>query len=212
MTKVILNRLQAEYEATDISIEDLVTKYSLDLADVKGYKKWTKNLLNPQTRGEKSKHLNTHIDIVAQADTIVVDETPLQMKDTRPEALNTDTVVRTMTPKIAMDIIVDASKDIQEGKVPHLPQVLKEGFDGLRRLDTKMQKQADRLIDKIDSFIDDVEDSKSLKELINSHTDLRNTYFNQKNTMVNIINGDLTQTNNTQNNLASFIAEVEDDC
>ena len=212
MTKVILNRLQAEYEATDISIEDLVTKYSLDLADVKGYKKWTKNLLNPQTRGEKSKHINTHIDIVAQADTIVVDETPLQIKDTRPEALNTDTVARTMTPKIAMDIIVDASKDIQDGKVPHLPRALKDGFDGLRRLDTKMQKQADRLIDKIDSFIDDVEDSKSLKELINSHTDLRNTYFNQKNTMVNIINGDLTQTNNTQNNLASFIAEVEDDC
>ena len=212
MTKVILNRLQAEYEATDISIEDLVAKYSLDIADVKGYKKWTKNLLNPQTRGEKAKHLNTHIDIVAQADTIVVDETPLQMKDTRPEALNTDTVTKLMTPKIAMDVIVEASKDMQEGKVPHLPQVLKDGLDGLRRLDTKMQRQADRLIDKIDSFIDDVEDSKSLKELINSHTDLRNTYFNQKNTMVNIINGDLTQTNNTQNNLASFIAEVDDDC
>lgn len=212
MTKVILNRLQAEYEATDISIEDLVAKYSLDIADVKGYKKWTKNLLNPQTRGEKSKHLNTHIDIVAKADTIVVDETPLQMKDTRPEALNTDTVTKFMTPKIAMDVIVEASKDLQEGKVPRMPQVLKDGFDGLRRLDTKMQRQADRLIDKIDSFIDDVEDSKSLKELINSHTDLRNTYFNQKNTMVNIINGDLTQTNNTQNNLANFIAEVEDDC
>ena len=214
MTKAILDRLKAEYEATEISIDDLVAKYSIDLAELKGYKAWTKNLLNPQTRFEKKKHLNTHIDIVAECDDIVENEHMNQKPDTRPEALVTDMVDMALTDKVKTDLIVKASVDIQEGIIPQLPKVLKDGFEGLRRLDTSMQTQAQRLVDKIDDFIDKLEvgDTKGLKELINSHTDIRNTYFNQKNTMVNIINGDVTNTNNIQNNLASFIAGVEDDC
>jgi len=39
---------KAEYEHTDISIQDLLKKYQLDKEDIKGYKEWTKVLPTPR--------------------------------------------------------------------------------------------------------------------------------------------------------------------
>lgn len=213
MTKAILDKLQIEYETTDITIDSLCEKYSLDKADLKGHQKWTRNLLEPKTKLQKKKHFDTHVDILSKVE-IVEDHTILTTKDLDPDALVTDVVPVKLTEGLSIDLIMEASQAAMKGEVPRLPKELKDGFDGLRKLDTKMQEQAKRLVNKIDEFIAelDTSDPKSLKDLIAAHTDIRNTYFNTKNTMVSIINGDVTQTNNVQNNLANFLAGVEDDC
>lgn len=213
MTKAILDKLQVEYETTDITIDSLCEKYQLDKTDLKGHQKWTRNLLTPKTKLQKKKHFDTHVDILSKVD-IVEDQTILTTKDLDPEALVTDVVPIKLTEQLAIDLVIDASQAVQNGEIPRLPKDLKDGFEGLRKLDTKLQEQAEKLVNKIDEFIAelDTSDPKSLKDLIAAHTDIRNTYFNTKNTMVSIINGDVTQTNNVQNNLASFLAGVEDDC
>ena len=42
MTKLLLTQYRLEFEHTNISLEDLVAKYSLDIEDLKDYEEWTK--------------------------------------------------------------------------------------------------------------------------------------------------------------------------
>lgn len=213
MNQIILNTIKAEYETTDLSLDDIAAKYSVTVKELKGSNRWKKNLLAPKTKAEKKAHIPTHIDILANTDIIANDDL-LLVSDPDPDSHMDAKVVREMTDELKTDLILQASQEVQKGNIPELPTELKDGFEGLRRLDTALQEQAHTLIKKVGSAIESIDetDTKALRDLAAIHTTIRDSYFNSKNTMVSIINGDVTQNNNTQNNLLSMIAEVESDC
>lgn len=213
MNKIILDKLRVEYETSALSLDEIATKYKVDIKDMKGSSKWRKNLLEPKTKFEKKAHLPTHIDIVAQSE-IVENENLLLKPNPDPDS-NMDSKVKVdLTETLATELIIKAGVDTLAGNTPELPKELKDGFDGLRKLDVALQKQAQTLISTIDAHLQaiDVGDTRALRDLAVIHTSIRDSYFNSKNTMVSIINGDVTQNNNTMNNLAGFLAEVESDC
>lgn len=211
MNKVILDKLKVEFETSDLSLDEIVTKYNVDVKDLKGSAKWKKNLLEPKTKTEKKVHLPSHIDIVVQAD-IVMNDKLLEISDQDPDSHMDAKVVRELTDDLATDLIYKASKDIIEGKVPQLPTELKDGFDGLRKLDTSLQEQAQLLVNTIGIHLQaiDVGDTKALRDLAAVHTALRDSYFNSKNTMISVINGDVVQ--GDKNELATLLNGIVDDC
>lgn len=211
MNKVILDKLKVEYETSDLSLDEIATKYNVDIKDLKGSAKWKKNLLEPKTKTEKKVHLPSHIDIVVQAD-IVTNDKLLEISDPDPDSHMDAKVVRELTDDLATDLIYKASKDIIEGKVPQLPTELKDGFEGLRKLDTSLQEQAQLLVDTIGTHLQAIEvgDTKALRDLAAVHTALRDSYFNSKNTMISVINGDVVQ--GDKNELATLLNGIVDDC
>lgn len=211
MNKVILDKLKVEFETSDLSLDDIATKYNVDIKDLKGSVKWKKNLLEPKTKTEKKVHLPSHIDIVVQAD-IVTNDKLLEISDPDPDSHMDAKVVRELTDDLATDLIYKASKDIIEGKVPQLPTELKDGFEGLRKLDTSLQEQAQTLVNTIGTHLQAIEvgDTKALRDLAAVHTALRDSYFNSKNTMISVINGDVVQ--GDKNELATLLNGIVDDC
>lgn len=211
MNKIILDKLKVEYETTDITVNDLATKYNVDIKELKGSNKWKKNLLEPKTKTEKKVHLPSHIDIVVQAD-IVTNDTLLEVADPDPDSHMDAKVVRELTDELATDLIYRASKDIIDGKAPQLPTELKDGFEGLRKLDVALQTQAQTLVSTIDAHLQAIEvgDTKALRDLAAVHTALRDSYFNSKNTMISVINGDVVQ--GDKNELATLLNGTIDDC
>ena len=211
MNKVILDKLKVEFETSDLSLDEIATKYNVDVKDLKGSAKWKKNLLEPKTKTEKKVHLPSHIDIVVQAD-IVTNDKLLEMSDQDPDSHMDAKVVRELTDDLATDLIYKASKDIIDGKVPQLPTELKDGFEGLRKLDTSLQEQAQLLVNTIGTHLQaiDVGDTKALRDLAAVHTALRDSYFNSKNTMISVINGDVVQ--GDKNELATLLNGIVDDC
>lgn len=211
MNKIILDKLRVEYETTDITVNDLATKYNVDIKELKGSNKWKKNLLDPKTKTEKKVHLPSHIDIVVQAG-IVENNSLLEVADPDPDSHMDAKVVRELTDDLATDLIYRASKDIIEGKAPQLPTELKDGFEGLRKLDVSLQTQAQTLVSTIDAHLQAIEvgDTKALRDLAAVHTALRDSYFNSKNTMISVINGDIVQ--GDKNELATLLNGTIDDC
>lgn len=211
MNKVILDKLKVEFETSDLSLDEIATKYNVDVKDLKGSAKWKKNLLEPKTKTEKKVHLPSHIDIVMQAD-IVTNDKLLEISDQDPDSHMDAKVVRELTDDLATDLIYKASKDIIDGKVPQLPTELKDGFDGLRKLDTSLQEQAQLLVNTIGTHLQAIEvgDTKALRDLAAVHTALRDSYFNSKNTMISVINGDVVQ--GDKNELATLLNGIVDDC
>lgn len=211
MNKIILDKLRVEYETTDITVNDLATKYNVDIKELKGSNKWKKNLLDPKTKTEKKVHLPSHIDIVVQAG-IVENNSLLEVADPDPDSHMDAKVVRELTDDLATDLIYRASKDIIDGKAPQLPTELKDGFEGLRKLDVSLQTQAQTLVSTIDAHLQAIEvgDTKALRDLAAVHTALRDSYFNSKNTMISVINGDIVQ--GDKNELATLLNGTIDDC
>lgn len=216
MNKMILDKLKLEYETTDITIDALATKYNVLVKDMKGCNRWRKNLLDPKTPVEVRAHIGTHIEIVAEIDPeeIIVDDKLLIAPNPDPNSSMDSYIVKELTEELSMELITQASRDIQQGKPPVLPTELKDSFKKLKKLDKLLQKQAINLVAQIDAHMQaiDVGDTKALRDLAAIHTGLRDSYFNSKNTMISVINGDVTQNNNTMNNLAGFLAEVQSDC
>ena len=216
MNKMILDKLKLEYETTDITIDALATKYNVLVKDMKGCNRWQKNLLDPKTPVEVRAHIGTHIEIVADIDPeeIIVDDKLLIAPNPDPNSSMDSYIVKELTEELSMELITQASRDIQQGKPPVLPTELKDSFKKLKKLDKLLQKQAIDLVAQIDAHMQaiDIGDTKALRDLAAIHTGLRDSYFNSKNTMISVINGDVTQNNNTMNNLAGFLAEVQSDC
>ena len=216
MNKMILDKLKLEYETTDITIDALATKYNVLVKDMKGCNRWQKNLLDPKTPVEVRAHIGTHIEIVADIDPeeIIADDKLLIAPNPDPNSSMDSYIVKELTEELSMELITQASRDIQQGKPPVLPTELKDSFKKLKKLDKLLQNQAINLVAQIDAHMQaiDVGDTKALRDLAAIHTGLRDSYFNSKNTMISVINGDITQNNNTMNNLAGFLAEVQSDC
>lgn len=213
MNKIILDKLKLEFETTDISLDGIASKYNIDTKQLKGSNKWRKNILNPKTKAEKKAHIDTHIDLLSNVEIVACDEL-LLAPDPDKDSLMDAKIVRELTDELATDLILQASKEVIEGNIPQLPEELKDGFVGLRKLDKTLQEQAHTFLMHINHHLTaiDVGDTKSLRDLAAIHTSIRDSYFNSKNTMISVINGDVTQTNNTMNNLVGFLAEVESDC
>lgn len=213
MNKIILDKLKLEFETTDISLDGIASKYNIDTKQLKGSNKWRKNILNPKTKAEKKAHIDTHIDLLSTVEIVACDEL-LLAPDPDKDSLMDAKIVRELTDELATDLILQASKEVIEGNIPQLPEELKDGFVGLRKLDKTLQEQAHTFLMHINHHLTaiDVGDTKSLRDLAAIHTSIRDSYFNSKNTMISVINGDVTQTNNTMNNLVGFLAEVESDC
>ena len=216
MNKMILDKLKLEYETSDITIEALATKYNVLVKDMKGCNRWQKNLLDPKTPVEVRTHIGTHIEIVADIDPdeIITDDKLLIAPDPDPNSSMDSFIVKELTEELSMELITQASRDIQQGKQPVLPVELKDSFKKLKKLDKLLQNQAINLVAQINIHMQaiDIGDTKALRDLAAIHTGLRDSYFNSKNTMISVINGDVTQNNNTMNNLAGFLAEVQSDC
>lgn len=216
MNKMILDKLKLEYETTDITIDALATKYNVLVKDMKGCNRWQKNLLYPKTPVEVRAHIGTHLEIVAEIDPeeIIVDDKLLIAPNPDPNSSMDSFIVKELTEELSMELITQASRDIQQGKPPVLPTELKDSFKKLKKLDKLLQNQAINLVAQIEAHMQaiDVGDTKALRDLAAVHTGLRDSYFNSKNTMISVINGDVTQNNNTMNNLAGYLAEVQSDC
>ena len=216
MNKMILDKLKLEYETTDITIDALATKYNVLVKDMKGCNRWQKNLLDPKTPVEVRAHIGTHLEIVAEIDPeeIIADDKLLIAPNPDPNSSMDSFIVKELTEELSMELITQASKDIQQGKPPVLPTELKDSFKKLKKLDKLLQNQAINLVAQIDAHMQaiDIGDTKALRDLAAVHTGLRDSYFNSKNTMISVINGDVTQNNNTMNNLAGYLAEVQSDC
>lgn len=216
MNKMILDKLKLEYETSDITIEALATKYNVLVKDMKGCNRWQKNLLDPKTPVEVRAHIGTHLEIVADIDPdeIITDDKLLLAPDPDPNSSMDSFIVKELTEELSMELITQASRDIQQGKQPVLPVELKDSFKKLKKLDKLLQNQAINLVAQINIHMQaiDIGDTKALRDLAAIHTGLRDSYFNSKNTMISVINGDITQNNNTMNNLAGFLAEVQSDC
>lgn len=216
MNKMILDKLKLEYETTDITIDALATKYNVLVKDMKGCNRWQKNLLDPKTPVEIRAHIGTHLEIVADIDPedIIAEDKLLIAPNPDPDSSMDSFIVKELTEELSMELITQASRDIQQGKPPVLPTELKDSFKKLKKLDKLLQNQAINLVAQIDAHMQaiDVGDTKALRDLAAIHTGLRDSYFNSKNTMISVINGDVTQNNNTMNNLAGFLAEVQSDC
>lgn len=216
MNKMILDKLKLEYETTDITIDALATKYNVLVKDMKGCNRWQKNLLDPKTPVEVRAHIGTHLEIVAEIDPeeIIADDKLLIAPNPDPNSSMDSYIVKELTEELSMELITQASRDIQQGKPPVLPTELKDSFKKLKKLDKLLQNQAINLVAQIDAHMQAIEigDTKALRDLAAVHTGLRDSYFNSKNTMISVINGDVTQNNNTMNNLAGYLAEVQSDC
>lgn len=216
MNKMILDKLKLEFETTDITLEALATKYNVLVKDMKGCNRWRKNLLDPQNKAEVRAHIGTHLEIVAEIDPeeIIADDKLLIAPNPDPNSSMDSYIVKELTEELSMELITQASRDIQTGKPPVLPTELKDSFKKLKKLDKLLQNQAINLVAQIDSHMQqiDIGDTKALRDLAAIHTSLRDSYFNSKNTMISVINGDVTQNNNTMNNLAGYLAEVQSDC
>jgi len=187
MTKALLNNIKIEFEQTELSIEDILQKYSCTTKDLKGYTTWTKHPENS---------IESNIKLVYETLYSPNIEDYLEQDI---ETIEADIV------SVANDIKTSKQVDINT-----LPKQARDGFEGLRLLDTKMQTQALTLLTTIDQMINNVETAKDVRDLVASHTAIRDSYFNTKAPMVNIMNGDVVQGN--KNELATLLEGTPDDC
>lgn len=187
MTKALLRTIQAEYEHTEATIQELCEKYSCTTKDLSGYTKWDKMVLESTDTAIK-----------------LVYETMFSPNIVDHEELTAEDIEAT---------IVVTAEDIKRGMPvtpKSLPKAARDGFEGLRLLDTKMQTQALRMLNKLDEMLDYCETTRDVRDLVASHTSIRDSYFNTKAPMINILNGDVVQ--GDKNALATLLSEVEDDC
>ena len=196
MTKALLRTIQAEYEHTEATIDSLCAKYNCTTKDLRGYTTWNKNIVS---------ELDTSIKLVYE--TIYAPQH--EILDTEDEDDN-----EPIPPIEVIEAeIVHTAEEIRNNKpvdAASLPKAARDGFEGLRLLDTQLQSQAIRLLGKLDEMLDYCETPRDVKDLVTSHTAIRDSYFNTKAPMINILNGDVVQ--GDKNELATLLNGVDDDC
>ena len=223
MTRSLLRTIQAEYEHTNATIGMLCEKYDCTTKDLKGYTTWKKTVLSEDDTIIKQVY-NKYTEQVPAIDEREVDvdtqddysdiEIPVIPDEIETEELEADQI-QEMTPEEIKSEVVSIAADISAGKAvdiaqPAQPSQLQQSLEGMRKLDVKMQAQALRLLGKIDAMVDECETAKDIKDLIQAHTSIRDSYFNTKAPMINILNGDVVQGDKSE--LATFIASIDDDC
>ena len=240
MTKALLKTLKLEYEFTNITKSQLCARHNCELKDLKGHTMWRKSQLDSADAMVKSLYTNfLEQSLDYELESIGVDELEVEeIVETEPEVIEPeviepkeeeDKIVRSQASSMIDEDDLDGivlptrdelhlevatiAQDIREHKPVDLLKAsdeLQTSLAGLKKLDTKLQSQADRLLAKLDDLIDDVDTAKDLKDLVSAHTAIRDSYFNTKAPMVNILNGDMVH--GDKNELATFLSSVSDDC
>lgn len=221
MTRSLLRTIQAEYEHTNANIGMLCEKYDCTTKDLKGYTTWKKTVLSEDDTALKQVYNKYAEQVPAIEEQDVIGDTNDDFSDIElPSAEDKeeqeedvgDTVVIEMTPEEIKSEVVSIAADISAGKVIDVsqPSQLQQSLEGMRKLDVKMQAQALRLLGKIDTLVEECETARDIKDLIQAHTSIRDSYFNTKAPMINILNGDVVQGDKSE--LATFISSVDDDC
>ena len=221
MTRSLLRTIQAEYEHTNANIGMLCEKYDCTTKDLKGYTTWKKTVLSEDDTVLKQVYNKYAEQVPAIEEQDVIGDTnddfsdielpSTEGKEEQEEDVG-DTVVIEMTPEEIKSEVVSIAADISAGKVIDVsqPSQLQQSLEGMRKLDVKMQAQALRLLGKIDTMVEECETARDIKDLIQAHTSIRDSYFNTKAPMINILNGDVVQGDKSE--LATFISSVDDDC
>ena len=238
MTKALLKTLKLEYEFTNVTKSQLCARHNCELKDLKGHTLWRKNQLDSTDAMVKSLYTNfLEQSLDYELECIGADELEVEeIVEIEPEVVEPE-VVEPEEAKIAMPQVTSMideddldgivlptrdelhlevatiAQDIREHKPVDLLKAsdeLQTSLAGLKKLDTKLQSQADRLLTKLDELIDYVDTAKDLKDLVSAHTAIRDSYFNTKAPMVNILNGDMVH--GDKNELATFLSSVSDDC
>lgn len=238
MTKALLKTLKLEYEFTNVTKAQLCARHNCELKDLKGHTLWRKNQLDSTDAMVKSLYTNfLEQSLDYELESIGVDELEWEeIVEIEPEVIEPE-VIEPEADKIAMPQVTSMideddldgivlptrdelhlevatiAQDIREHKPVDLLKAsdeLQTSLAGLKKLDTKLQSQADRLLAKLDDLIDYVDTAKDLKDLVSAHTAIRDSYFNTKAPMVNILNGDMVH--GDKNELATFLSSVSDDC
>lgn len=228
MTKALLKTLKLEYEFTNVTKSQLCARHNCELKDLKGHTMWRKNQLDSTDAMVKSLYTNfleQSLDYELEcigADELEVEEIvviePEVDKIAMPQVTSMideddlEGIVLPTRDELHLEVATIA-QDIREHKPVDLLKAsdeLQTSLAGLKKLDTKLQSQADRLLAKLDDLIDYVDTAKDLKDLVSAHTAIRDSYFNTKAPMVNILNGDMVH--GDKNELATFLSSVSDDC
>lgn len=224
MTRSLLRTIQAEYEHTNATIGMLCEKYDCTTKDLKGYTTWKKTVLSEddtiikQVYNKYTEQVpaidESEVNIGTQDDYSDIEMPVIQDEAEELEELEAESI-QVMTPEEIKSEVVSIAADISAGKAvevaqPEHPSQLQQSLEGMRKLDVKMQAQALKLLGKIDKMADSCETAKDIKDLIQAHTSIRDSYFNTKAPMINILNGDVVQGDKSE--LATFIASIDDDC
>ena len=221
MTRSLLRTIQAEYEHTSANIGILCEKYDCTTKDLKGYTTWKKTILSEDDTVLKQVYNKYAEQVPAIEEQDVIGDTNddfsdielpiIENKEEQEEDIG-DSIVIEMTPEEIKSEVVSIAADISAGKVIDVsqPSQLQQSLEGMRKLDVKMQAQALRLLGKIDTLVEECETARDIKDLIQAHTSIRDSYFNTKAPMINILNGDVVQGDKSE--LATFISSVDDDC
>lgn len=219
MTRSLLRTIQAEYEHTNANIGMLCEKYDCTTKDLKGYTTWKKTVLSEDDTVLKQVYNKYTEQVPAIEEQEVIGDTDddfsdieLPSTEDKEEEDIGDSIVIEMTPEEIKSEVVSIAADISAGKVIDVsqPSQLQQSLEGMRKLDVKMQAQALRLLGKIDTLVEECETARDIKDLIQAHTSIRDSYFNTKAPMINILNGDVVQGDKSE--LATFISSVDDDC
>ena len=233
MTKALLKTLKLEYEFTNVTKAQLCARHNCELKDLKGHTMWRKNQLDSTDAMVKSLYTNfLEQSLDYELECIGVDELEVEeIVEIEPEVIEPEVdkiampQVTSMIDEDDLDGIVLPTRDELHLEVATIAQDIREhkpvdllkasdelqtSLAGLKKLDTKLQSQADRLLAKLDDLIDYVDTAKDLKDLVSAHTAIRDSYFNTKAPMVNILNGDMVH--GDKNELATFLSSVSDDC
>ena len=224
MTRSLLRTIQAEYEHTNATIGMLCEKYDCITKDLKGYTTWKKTVLSEddtiikQVYNKYTEQVpaidESEVDIVTQDDYSDIEIPIIPDEIEELEELEAESI-QEMTPEEIKSEVVSIAADISAGKAvevvqPAQPSQLQQSLEGMRKLDVKMQAQALKLLGKIGKMADSCETAKDIKDLIQAHTSIRDSYFNTKAPMINILNGDVVHGDKSE--LATFIASIDDDC
>lgn len=238
MTKALLKTLKLEYEFTNVTKAQLCARHNCELKDLKGHTMWRKNQLDSADAMVKSLYTNfLEQSLDYELESIGADELEVEeIVEIEPEVIEPEVIepeeAKIAMPQVASMIdeddlegivlptrdelhleVATIAQDIREHKPVDLLKAsdeLQTSLAGLKKLDTKLQSQADRLLAKLDDLIDYVDTAKDLKDLVSAHTAIRDSYFNTKAPMVNILNGDMVH--GDKNELATFLSSVSDDC
>ena len=192
MTKALLKTLKLEYEFTNITKSQLCARHNCELKDLKGHTMWRKSQLDSADAMVKSLYTNfLEQSLDYELESIGMDELEVEeIVEIEPEVIEPE-VIEPEEAKIAMPQIssmideddldgivlptrdelhlevATIAQDIREHKPVDLLKAsddLQTSLAGLKKLDTKLQSQADRLLTKLDDLIDYVDTAKDLKD------------------------------------------------
>lgn len=222
MTKAILQIIEAEYSYSEATIDSLCDKYGCTTKELKGYTTWRKNYLEP-TKTKNKKQTDGYVKLVYEtlySPDITHEEDQLQTSigleaNIGPLEVEAELVDDSLLTddRFDRDIIHQTADRIlhrQPVTKLELPQKLQDGFEGLRKLDSRLQEQSLRFLDAIELMLVEIETPKDLRDLAAVHTSIRDVYFNTKSPMINILNGDVNY--GAKSELATLLEGAADDC